>query len=94
MNVGRYLRGEDRHVGTSRVIKGVTMLKDRRVLVEQELDKARHDAAIVYMDMMRSSLTNNHENYLNAAYQHLTDKISDFIIELSIINSLIEQGHE
>ena len=94
MNVGRYLRGEDRHVGTVRVIKGVTMLKDRRVLVEQELNKARHDAAIVYMDMMRSELTNYDGHRLNATYQDLKDRITDLTIDLSVINTLIEQGHE
>ena len=94
MNVGRYLRGEDRHVGTSRVIKGITMLKDRRVLVEQELNKARHDAAIVYMDMMRSEVTNHDGFHLDETYQDLKDRITDLTVDLSVINTLIEQGYE
>ena len=94
MNVGRYLRGEDRHVGTARVIKGVTMLKDRRVLVEQELNKSRHDAAIVYMDIMRSEVTNYDGHCLDETYQDLKERITNLTIDLSIIDSLIEQGYE
>lgn len=70
------------------------MLKDRRVLVEQALNKARHDAAIVYMDMMRSEITNYDGHRLNATYQDLKDRITDLTVDLSVINSLIEQGHE
>jgi len=94
MNVGRYLRGEDRHVGTSRVIKEVTMLKDRRILVEKELNKAKADAAIVYMDMMRSEITNYDGFRLDETYQDLKDRITDLTIDLNVINSLIEQGHQ
>ena len=70
------------------------MLKDRRVLVEQALNKARHDAAIVYMDMMRSEITNYDGFRLDETYQDLKDRITDLTIDLSVINSLIEQGHE
>ena len=70
------------------------MLKDRRVLVEQELNKARHDAAIVYMDIMRSEITNYDGFRLDETYQDLKDRITDLTIDLSVINSLIEQGYE
>ena len=70
------------------------MLKDRRVLVEQELNKSRHDAAIVYMDIMRSEVTNYDGHCLDETYQDLKERITDLTIDLSIIDSLIEQGYE
>lgn len=70
------------------------MLKDRRVLVEQELNKARHDAAIVYMDIMRSEITNYDGYHLDETYQDLKERITDLTIDLSVINSLIEEGNE
>ena len=70
------------------------MLKDRRILVEKELNKTRADAAIVYMDMMRSEITNYDGFRLDETYQDLKERITDLTIDLSVINSLIEQGHE
>jgi len=74
--------------------KGRVMLKDRRILVEKELNKTRADAAIVYMDMMRSEITNYDGFRLDETYQDLKERITDLTIDLSVINSLIEQGHE
>ena len=70
------------------------MLKDRRILVERELNRAKADASIVYMDMMRSEITNYDGFRLDETYQDLKDRITDLTIDLSVINSLIEQGHE
>jgi hypothetical protein len=70
------------------------MLKDRRILVEKELNRAKADAAIVYMDMMRSEITNYDGFRLDETYQDLKGRITDLTIDLSVINSLIEQGHE
>jgi hypothetical protein len=66
--------------------------EDRRILVEKELNKAKADAAIVYMDMMRSEITNYDGFRLDETYQDLKERITDLTIDLSVINSLIEQA--
>ena len=69
------------------------MLKDRRVLVERELKRARQDAATVYMDMIRS-MPNYDSHRLSETYQDLKDRIANLTIDLDVIDALIEQGHE
>ena len=69
------------------------MLKDRRVLVERELNRARQDAATVYMDMIRS-MPSYDSHRISATYQDLKDRIANLTIDLNIIDTLIEQGHE
>jgi hypothetical protein len=44
--------------------------------------------------MIRSEITNYDGFRLNETYQDLKDRIADLTIDLSVINSLIEQGHE
>lgn len=64
------------------------MLKDRRVLLEQELKKAHEQAAEVYLGIVVGGST-----VTSTEYQQLKDKISNLQFELNLVNQLIYKGH-
>lgn len=64
------------------------MLKDRRVLLEQEIKKAHDEAASMYLDIVI-----NNGNLYNEEYQTLKEKISTLEFDLNIVNQLINKGH-
>lgn len=65
------------------------MLKDRRVLLEQELDKAHKAAGKLYLQIVRSD-----GDVHNVLYQELKERIADLQSDVDIVNKLIEDGHE
>ena len=64
------------------------MLRDRRVLIEQEINKFQLEAANMYLSIVVSG-----DNLANKDYQHLKDKIGNLEFDLGMINQLINQGH-
>lgn len=65
------------------------MLKDRRLLLEQELRKAREAAANMYLSIVVSNSDPHNEEY-----QKLKDHITDLQFDLDMVNQLIYKGHE
>jgi len=64
------------------------MLKDRRVLLEQEITKAHDEAAAMYLDIV------THDKDVHSPeYQHLKDKIMNLQFDLNVVNKLIHKGH-
>lgn len=66
------------------------MLKDRRVLLEQEIRKAHVEAANMYLSIVVS----NHGEVPSPEYQALKDKINNLQFDLNMVNQLIFNGHE
>lgn len=64
------------------------MLKDRRILVQQELVKAHNTAAHMYLDAMVTQTT------ISAQYTQLTQHITELQHDLKMIDLLIHQGHQ
>jgi hypothetical protein len=65
------------------------MLKDRRVLLEQEIVKAHEEAANLYL-----YIVTNDGDVSDPVYQSLKDKITNLQFDLSMLNKLISKGHE
>jgi len=64
------------------------MLKDRRLLLEQEINKAHEEAATMYL-----SIVTTDGDVHSEVYQALKDKIVDLQFDLAIVNKLINKGH-
>ena len=65
------------------------MLKDRRVLLEQELTQAHDRAAAMYLDIV------THDGDVQSTeYQALKDRITSLQFDLNIVNKLIYKGHK
>jgi hypothetical protein len=65
------------------------MLKDRRVLLEQEIAKSRIEAANMYLSIVIGG-----GDIKNDEYQKLRSHITDLQFDLKIVNDLISQGQE
>ena len=65
------------------------MLKDRRVLLEQEITKAHDEAAKLYLDIVT-----NDRDVASPEYYALKDKITSLQFDLNIVNQLIFKGHK
>jgi len=66
------------------------MLKDRRVLLEQELKQAHTEAANMYLSIVVS----NHADVPSPEYQALKDRITSLQFDLNVVNQLIFNGHQ
>ena len=66
------------------------MLKDRRVLLEQEIAKLTSTCGQMYIDAVRQVPTAPELN----EYHSLIEKLSIMKTELGIITEMINQGHE
>jgi len=64
------------------------MLKDRRVLLEQEIKKAHAEAAAMYLDIVTHG-----GDVHSTEYQSLRDKIIKLEFDLNVVNQLIHKGH-
>ena len=64
------------------------MLKDRRVLVEEEITKSTNIAAQMYLNAMISL------DSLSSEYQTIRERITDLQHERKMIQLLIDQGYE
>jgi len=65
------------------------MLKDRRVLLEQELTQAHAEAAMLYLDIV------THDgDVADVKYQALKEKILNLQFDLNVVNQLIHKGHK
>jgi hypothetical protein len=65
------------------------MLKDRKVLIERELARAKQDAANMYLSIVVSG-----HSLECVDYHRARTKVTELETDLSIINSMIEQGSE
>ena len=65
------------------------MLKDRRVLLEKEVQVAHDQAAEMYLDIV----TNNGDVH-SEEYQKMRDRITRLEFDLNMVNQLIHKGHE
>ena len=64
------------------------MLRDRRVLIEQEIKKLQVEAANMYLSIVVGG-----DNLDNQEYQQLKETISKLEFDLEMINRLIGEGH-
>ena len=65
------------------------MLRDRRVLLEQELKLAKADAAKCYLLIVAIG-----DTLLNEQYQSLKTRVEQLQFDLDMLNQLILEGHE
>jgi hypothetical protein len=65
------------------------MLRDRRVLVEQELKLAKENAAKYYLGIVASG-----DNPLDEHYESLRTRVQDLQFDFDMLNELISQGRE
>jgi hypothetical protein len=65
------------------------MLKDRRVLLEQEIAKAHEEASTLYLDIV----THDGDIY-SKKYASIKDKIMNLEFDLNVVNKLIDKGHK
>ena len=65
------------------------MLKDRRVLLERELNKAHEEAAALYLNIVTKD-----GDVSSPEYYAVRDRISNLKFDLNIVNQLIYKGHE
>ena len=65
------------------------MLKDRRVLLEQELTRAHEAAAAMYLDIVIHD-----GDAASAEYQALKNRVTSLQFDLNVINQLIYKGHK
>jgi hypothetical protein len=65
------------------------MLKDRRVLLEQEIKKAHDEAAAIYLDIV------THDKDVHSIeYESIKNKIMNLQFDLNVVNQLIHKGHQ
>jgi hypothetical protein len=65
------------------------MLKDRRVLLEQDIKKAHDEAAAMYLDIV------THDKDVHSSeYESIKNKIMNLQFDLNIVNQLIHKGHQ
>jgi len=65
------------------------MLKDRRVLLEQEIAKAHDEAAAMYLDIVI------HDGDVHSTeYQDIKNKIMNLELDLNLVNLLISKGNK
>jgi hypothetical protein len=65
------------------------MLKDRRVLLEREIEKAKEQAARLYLVIVTHGGDTSSEEY-----QTLKTKVTNLQFDLNIVNQLIYKGHK
>jgi hypothetical protein len=63
------------------------MLRDRRVLLEHELDQVKAKAAAMYLDIVR-----NNADVHSAEYQALREQVTRLQLDLDLVNHMIHQG--
>jgi hypothetical protein len=66
------------------------MLKDRRILIEQELAKTQAAAAKIYLDIV----VGHYDDAYSPEYQLLKNRIMNLQFDLNMVNDLIGKGHE
>ena len=65
------------------------MLRDRKVLLERELARAKHDAANMYLSIAISG-----NNPCNKDYQEVKNRVIMLETDLTQVCELLVQGHE
>ena len=66
------------------------MLKDRRALVEQEVDKQKKACGAVYYLI----ITGKADAVTTKMYDSMKAKLADMMTDLVIINQMIADGHK
>ena len=64
------------------------MLRDRRVLIEHELEKLQSQAARMYL-----SIVVHGDGLPNTEYQQLKERIGSLEFDLGLVTQLITEGH-
>jgi hypothetical protein len=64
------------------------MLKDRRVLLEQEITKQKAVCGALYLEMIQAGYT------ASMVYDLNLEKLSKMLTEFMIISEMIEAGHQ
>jgi hypothetical protein len=64
------------------------MLKDRRVLLEHDLNKAQEEAAELYLKIVTQD-----GDVASLEYQSLKEKIANIQFDIDVVNKLISKGH-
>jgi hypothetical protein len=64
------------------------MLRDRKLLVEQEITKLTDTAAHLYLDIIRGIVIHD------AEYERIRTQITDLQHERKMIQLLLDKGHE
>jgi hypothetical protein len=67
------------------------MLKDRRLLIEQDIEKTFREAGALYLQLVVSAGYGMVAN--SAEYQALKEKLINLKMELKLVDKLIEDGH-
>jgi len=65
------------------------MLRDRRVLLEQELQRAHDKAAELYLTIVVDGRVDT-----TIEYDYLRNRILDLQFDLNVVNQLIHKGHK
>ena len=65
------------------------MIRDRKALLEQEIEKSKRLAAAMYLKIVTGGGAP-----ADVEYQKLKDKISNFEFDLGVVNQLILDGHK
>jgi hypothetical protein len=65
------------------------MLKDRRALLEHELNQAHDQASAMYLDIVTQD-----GDVASVEYQALKEKIVSLQFDLNVVNKLIYKGHQ
>jgi len=66
------------------------MLKDRRVLLEQEIAKMKQECGQLYLKIVKKTASQQEE----AAYATMREELADMMTDLDILNQMIVDGHE
>ena len=66
------------------------MLRDRRPLLEQDIVKLKQAAGQLYLRIVTGQADAND----NRIYANLKEQLSDKLADLTIINQMIQDGHQ
>jgi len=64
------------------------MLKDRKVLIEEEIHKLHDECSHMYLTAMIT------ESSISPQYYTMKDRLTDLKHDLFMVNKLIAEGHE
>jgi hypothetical protein len=66
------------------------MLKDRRVLMEKEIQEMKHDCGQLYLKIAK----NQHIPGDQTRYDTMRSLLTDMMVDLAVVDQMIADGHE
>ena len=69
------------------------MLKDRRVLLEQEITKQKQACGQLYLRIVKDEFDAQRAE-VSKTYDHMKMKLADTLTDLMIVNQMIDDGHK